>query len=163
MKIGSNFCNYCGTKLKSGKAAAIKTMKKVSGNKKYQTAAKRGSTKKSQKKTLISYAPVIIVLVVIAGILITILSIVPGSGNSRSREVNIVSGKNDTWETEVLGIAANFNCPCGECGITPLDTCTCDAPRGAIEVKTYIRDLLDQGMSKYDVVRLVEEEYGNRR
>jgi hypothetical protein len=138
-------------------------VKKPSASKKSHTALRRGSAKKSKKKTVMSYAPVIIVLVVIAGILITIMSLNPGSSNTGSRKVNIVSGQNDNWEAEVLGIAANFNCPCGECGITPLDTCTCDSPRGAIEVKTYIQDLLGQGLSKYDIVRLVEEEYGNRR
>jgi hypothetical protein len=159
----SNFCSYCGTKIKSGSAAGAKAVKKPSGNKKPQTSVRRGSAKNSKKKTVMSYAPVIIVLVVIAGILITILSLAPGSRSTGSKGVSVVSGQSDNWEAEVLGIAANFNCPCGECGITPLDTCTCDAPRGAIEVKTYIRELLGQGLSKFDVVRLVEEEYGNRR
>lgn len=165
LEQGSNFCHACGTKVKAGKAGPAGVSKTTRASARQRSTTKRVTGKKGKKTTVQSFIPVVIVVVVIAGVLIWILSLSPSSGNrsSESRELNIVPASKQAWAAEVQAIATNFNCPCGECGITPLDECTCDAPRGAVEVKSYISELLDQGLSKFEVVKLVEEQYGNRR
>lgn len=165
LEQGSNFCHACGTKVKASKAGPAGVSKTTMASARQRSTTKRVTGKKGKKTTVQSFIPVVIVVVVIAGVLIWILSLSPSSGNrsSESRDVNIVPASKQAWTAEVQAIATNFNCPCGECGITPLDECTCDAPRGAVEVKSYISELLDQGLSKFEVVKLVEEQYGNRR
>jgi ribosomal protein L40E len=165
LEQGSNFCHACGTKIKASKAGPAGVSKTTSASARQRSNAKRVTGKKGKKNTAQTFIPVVIVVVVIAGVLIWVLSLSPSSGNrsSESRDVNIAPVSNQAWAAEVQAIATNFNCPCGECGITPLDSCTCDAPRGAVEVKSYISELLDQGLSKFEVVKLVEEQYGNRR
>ncbi len=165
LEQGSNFCHACGTKVKAGKAGPAGVSKTTRASARQRSTTKRVTGKKGKKTTVQSFIPVVIVVVVIAGVLIWILSLSPSSGNrsSESQDVNLVPASKQAWTAEVQAIATNFNCPCGECGITPLDECTCDAPRGAVEVKSYISELLDQGLSKFEVVKLVEEQYGNRR
>jgi len=165
LEQGSNYCQACGTKVKASKAGPERLTKSTSSSAHQRPTTKRATSKNGKKTTAQSFIPVVIVVVVIAGVLIWILSLSPSSGNRSSelRNVNIAPASNQAWAADVQAIATNFNCPCGECGITPLDECTCDAPRGAVEVKSYISDLLEQGMSKFEVVKLVEEQYGNRR
>ncbi len=66
------------------------------------------------------------------------------------------------WSAAVQRIAAQFNCPCGKCGVTRLDVCTCDIARGAVETKGFIATLLNQGLKQDEVIKQVEERYGNR-
>ena len=165
LEQGSNFCRACGTKVKASKASPAGASKTKRASARQRSTTKRVTGKKGKMNTAQSFIPVVIVVVVIAGVLIWVLSQSPSSGNRSSefRDVNVAPASNQAWTAEVQSIAANFNCPCGECGITPLDSCTCDAPSGAVEVKSYISELLDQGLSKFEVVKLVEEQYGNRR
>jgi cytochrome c-type biogenesis protein CcmH/NrfF len=59
----------------------------------------------------------------------------------------------------VLDIAAQFICPCGSCSDS-LDECTCDAPRGAVEVKSFIAQKFQEGHKKPHIVEMVQERYG---
>lgn len=65
-------------------------------------------------------------------------------------------------EEAVISVAKNFKCPCGGCGELPLATCECDMPRGAVEVKNFIREKLAGGFSKEQVIELVDKQYGHR-
>jgi cytochrome c-type biogenesis protein CcmH/NrfF len=65
-------------------------------------------------------------------------------------------------ESEVLQVASNFRCACGECGELPLAECTCTTPRGAVEEKAFIRGKLKEGLSAAQVIELVDKKYGHR-
>ncbi|MBS3906161.1 MAG: zinc ribbon domain-containing protein [Syntrophaceae bacterium] len=66
-------------------------------------------------------------------------------------------------EAQVIAVAKNFKCPCGGCGELPLETCECDMPRGAVEVKNFIREKLGEGSSVEQVVELVDQKYAHRK
>jgi uncharacterized OB-fold protein len=165
----SNFCDICGTKVKISMRIAEKAA--LTAYKSKKAAAGKKSSKKSGKKSGFNNAAAYAILAVFI-IGVTWLVFWTLSSPSGFRKDNIVSesvtlnppgpGPNTVWSSEVQAIAANFNCPCGSCGITRLDVCTCDTERGAQTVKAYIQSLLDQGLTKYDVVDKVEEIYGNR-
>lgn len=61
----------------------------------------------------------------------------------------------------VLDIAREFNCPCGQCNHS-LDECDCEHDNGAMEIKTFIAQLL-QIHRKPHIVELVQEKYGGRK
>jgi cytochrome c-type biogenesis protein CcmH/NrfF len=65
-------------------------------------------------------------------------------------------------ESEVLQVASNFRCACGECGELPLAECTCTTPKGAVEEKAFIRGKLKEGLSAAQVIELVDKKYGHR-
>lgn len=60
----------------------------------------------------------------------------------------------------VLEIAAEFDCFCGSCE-DRLDVCTCEHPRGALEVKGFILQKLQEGHHKPHIVEMVRENYGS--
>ncbi len=158
---GVKFCSQCGTKIERKTVTAGKPAKPTYKGNYYRGKTKKGS--KSSKAGVSSFAGYAILAIFVIGV--TWFIVWSFSSSSRPRRVNSpVSQYQNTsaWSDEVQAIAANFNCPCGSCGITRLDTCTCDTPRGSVEVKTYIKSLLDQGLTKFEVVDKVEEKYGNR-
>ena len=65
-------------------------------------------------------------------------------------------------EAQVIAVAKNFKCACGGCGELPLETCTCDMPRGAVEEKNFIREKLTEGLTVKQVIDLVGKKYGHR-
>jgi cytochrome c-type biogenesis protein CcmH/NrfF len=65
-------------------------------------------------------------------------------------------------EAKVIAVAKNFKCPCGGCGEDPLETCTCDMPKGAVETKSFIREKLSEGFTVEQVIELVDKKYGHR-
>jgi cytochrome c-type biogenesis protein CcmH/NrfF len=62
----------------------------------------------------------------------------------------------------VMRVASVFDCPCGNCVHTLVD-CTCDHAKGAVEVKSFIRDRLTAGLSEADVVDSVAQTFEARR
>jgi len=74
----------------------------------------------------------------------------------------VVAPAGDSLESEVLQVASNFRCACGECGELPLAECTCTTPRGAVEEKAFIRGNLKEGLSVPQVIDLVDKKYGHR-
>lgn len=62
----------------------------------------------------------------------------------------------------VLEVAKEFACPCGNCN-DALDTCTCDHPKGAFEVKGFIAQQLAAGHKKPHIVEMVQQKYGGRK
>ena len=69
---------------------------------------------------------------------------------------------NGVDEANVIAIARNFICACGGCGEQPLETCTCDMPRGSVEEKNFIREKLSEGLTVNQIIELVEKKYGYR-
>ena len=65
-------------------------------------------------------------------------------------------------EAKVIAVAKNFKCACGGCGELPLETCTCDMPKGAVEEKNFIRDKLAEGFTVEQVIELLDKKYGHR-
>jgi hypothetical protein len=65
-------------------------------------------------------------------------------------------------EAQVIAVAKNFKCACGGCGEDPLETCTCDMPKGAVETKRFIREKLNEGLTVEQVIELVDKKYGHR-
>jgi uncharacterized membrane protein YvbJ len=65
-------------------------------------------------------------------------------------------------EANVIAVAKNFKCACGGCGEDPLETCTCDMPKGAVETKSFIREKLSEGFTVEQVIELVDKKYGHR-
>ena len=65
-------------------------------------------------------------------------------------------------EAQVMAVAKNFKCACGGCGELPLETCTCDMPKGAVEEKTFIREKLAEGHTVEQVIELLDKKYGLR-
>ena len=76
--------------------------------------------------------------------------------NASTQSPNIVNN-----DARVQLVASRFRCACGGCGELPLDECTCDMPRGAVEEKNFIRNKLQQGLTVDQVVRAVDEKYGH--
>ena len=74
----------------------------------------------------------------------------------------IASKEDKSLEPQVLVVASNFTCACGGCGELPLIECQCTMPRGALEEKEFIRNKLTEGLSVGQVIRLVDEVYGNK-
>ena len=84
------------------------------------------------------------------------------AGGASSANQNTSAGAQIAWSAEVQRIASKFNCPCEKCGVVRLDECTCDIPRGAVEVKSYIQSLLNGKLSEQEIIQRVEERYGHR-
>jgi hypothetical protein len=65
-------------------------------------------------------------------------------------------------EAKVIAVAKNFKCACRGCGELPLETCTCDMPKGAVEEKNFIREKLAEGFTVEQVIELLDKKYGHR-
>jgi hypothetical protein len=157
---GAQFCSQCGTKVTGKITSAPKAAKPIYKNK--YTHGKSKKSGKSSKAGVNSFVGYAILAIFVIGV--TWFIAWSFSSSSRPGRVNSpVSQYRNTsvWSDEVQAIAANFNCPCGTCS-DRLDVCTCAEPSGSVEVKTYIKSLLDQGLTKFEAVENVEEKYGNR-
>ncbi|MFQ6070298.1 MAG: cytochrome c-type biogenesis protein CcmH [Candidatus Aminicenantales bacterium] len=61
--------------------------------------------------------------------------------------------------SETMKIVKELNCVCG-CK-RELLPCTCDEPRGSVEIKQFIQERIKEGLSKSQVIKLVVEKYGS--
>jgi hypothetical protein len=158
----SRYCIYCGTKVKSGPSAAARVPYRENKTG-YVHKQKKPSTKRKPRLTrsnIIAYAVVLVIVLGAAGYFI---SAFPNKASNVSKNnLNTGSGNNLVWSQNVQSIASNFNCPCGACGVTRLDVCTCDAIKGAVEVKNYIQRFINQGLPEQEIIVKVEDRYGNR-
>ncbi len=83
-------------------------------------------------------------------------------GTSESGSENNANVPAALQSAAVLDVAREFMCPCGNCN-DPLDTCTCDHPKGAFEVKGFIAQQLAAGHLKPHIVEMVQQKYGGRK
>ncbi|MEW5901520.1 MAG: hypothetical protein AB1715_08685 [Acidobacteriota bacterium] len=98
-------------------------------------------------------------LVVLLGLLIR-LGTTFFTGSKHSKLSSPFAVKVD--EAQVVAVAKNFKCACGGCGELPLETCSCDMPKGAVEEKNFIRKKLAEGLPIDQVIELLDETYGHR-
>lgn len=61
----------------------------------------------------------------------------------------------------VYEVAAQFNCPCGDCN-DGIEVCDCQMERGGAEVRQYIYELLQVHQPTH-VIELVAQKYGHRK
>jgi len=59
-------------------------------------------------------------------------------------------------------VASKFRCACGGCGELPLEECTCDMPRGAVEEKAFIQSQLSKGLTIDQIIEAVDRKYGHK-
>jgi len=102
----------------------------------------------------------VVALIISAGLIAKIVFVnndapVNINQNASTQSPDIVNN-----DARVQLVASRFRCACGGCGELPLDECTCDMPRGAVEEKNFIRDKLQQGLTVDQVVKAVNEKYG---
>lgn len=158
----SKYCIYCGAKVKTGQSAAVRAPRQEN-RARYVNKRKKSSVSRKPrltKRNLIGYVVVIVIVLGVAGYF---LAAFPNRSSNVSRgNLNTGFGNNLVWPQEVQRIASNFNCPCGACGVTRLDICTCDAVKGAVEVKNYIQRFINQGLPEEEIIVKVEDRYGNR-
>ncbi|GBD87281.1 double zinc ribbon [bacterium BMS3Abin03] len=61
-------------------------------------------------------------------------------------------------------IITQFECPCGQCDIKELSECNCTHPKGAIEVKGYIDQLIaENDLTASQIIEKVNTKYGGRK
>ena len=103
----------------------------------------------------------VVALIISAGLIAKIVFVnndapVNINQNASTQSPDIVNN-----DSRVQLVASRFRCACGGCGELPLDECTCDMPRGAVEEKNFIRNKLQQGLTVDQVVKAVDEKYGH--
>ncbi len=61
-------------------------------------------------------------------------------------------------------IYSYFRCPCGQCSVEELKDCTCTHPRGAKEVKAFVRAKIAEGTYTIaQIVEIIAAAYGGRK
>ena len=108
-------------------------------------------------------AVTVVALIVSVG-LIAKLVLVSNDTPVNTNQTSSVQSKNvASPDARIQLVASRFRCACGGCGELPLDECTCDMPRGAVEEKNFIRNQLQQGLTIDQVVKQVNEKYGHMK
>ena len=101
-----------------------------------------------------------VALIISAGLIVKIMFLNNAPPVNMSPTVPAQSQDIVNGDARIQLVASRFSCACGGCGELPLDECTCDMPRGAVEEKTFIRNNLRQGFTIDQVVKAVDEKYG---
>jgi len=153
---GSKFCNFCGARIKDKAVFTDKSAQPTAGRVTTHGRVRSKAKSRNSGSRFLGYA---ILAVMILGIGVFVIWI-QASSNKTAVESQTSQAYTE-WSPAVLSVAENFKCPCGEC-TDRLDICTCDLPNGAVEAKTYIRELLDSDLSQLMVIQKVEEQYGHR-
>jgi ribosomal protein L40E len=181
----AEFCSECGEKLLPGQKAAKGTQRKCSNCGQFNkldallclacgeeiiSAPKENVQRRSSGpsvKTIVLVIGIIFVIGLFFEIGTTVFkrdrsSQAPSSSDSVQRSSVRQSSVGKVDEAKVIAVARNFKCACGGCGEDPLETCTCDMPKGAVEEKNFIREKLSEGFTVEQVVELVDKKYGHR-
>lgn len=66
-----------------------------------------------------------------------------------SSDVNIATS------ADLNEILSHFRCPCGQCGMGELKDCECSHPKGATEVKAFVKKKINEG--RFTVNQLIDE------
>lgn len=164
----AQFCSNCGTE--TVKNTGQESGKTKSSGKKKETQQKRKEIRdvkeKQDRKAPPKIAPLYIFLAIIGIALILVLLHPWHTGQERPQDFKGSSSSLQTIDpqlnNQMVQIADQFMCPCGECKHS-LTECDCDMPRGAVEVKSFIIQGLQQGRTPAQVVSAVEMKYGHRR
>lgn len=132
-------------------------------------AKKRRSHPKSKKTDTIRTKNTLWNIITIAAVIISIGLIAnltffrSGKFANRTSTRASVALETGTYDDRVQLVASRFSCACGGCGELPLDECTCDMPRGAVEEKRFIHRELEKGRTIDEVIQAVDDTYGYRK
>ncbi len=156
-----SFCPHCGHKLKGSSRKSRSAPRESRG-----VRASRGSLRssKSQNSRLRDFViAAVIVAILGAGIAGILYSQRQRGDTQRPRNTTQfrpreLPSNSFVWPQEVQSIAAQLDCPCGNCSLNLAD-CTCDNPNGALEIKSYISSLLKTDKNKDDIVNEVKAKY----
>ena len=105
----------------------------------------------------------VVALIISAGLIAKIVFVNNDAPVNIKQNASILSPDIVNNDARVQLVASRFRCACGGCGELPLDECTCDMPRGAVEEKNFIRNKLQQGLTVDQVVKAVDEKYGHMK
>lgn len=103
----------------------------------------------------------VVALIISAGLIAKIVFVNNDAPININQNPSIQSSNIVNNDARIQLVASRFRCACGGCGELPLDECTCDMPRGAVEEKNFIRKKLQQGLTIDQVVKAVDEKYGH--
>lgn len=124
---------------------------------------KRGSKRPSTGPSYKTISLVIATVILIGFLVKAGTTLFKGNASSKtSISPSASTALNQVDEATVIAVAKNFKCACGGCGELPLETCTCDMPKGAIEEKNFIRQKLAEGFTVEQVIELLDKDYGHR-
>jgi len=153
-----NFCPHCGHKLRGASRKSRSTARGLRASQPSRPSRTFSKTKLKSKNSRVRdfVIAAIIVAVLGAGIAGILYSQRPRS-TTEFRPRGLPSNS-FVWPREVQSIAAQLDCPCGNCELNLAD-CTCDNPNGALEIKSYISSLLKTDKSKDDIVKEVKAKY----
>jgi hypothetical protein len=140
-ELRAAYCGQCGTALNEGERSSEGT-----GRREFSYTA----------------VVAIIAVIVAAGVVFKFVKSTSNRTYTTGTTYEQPSPVGGPIEEQVRLVATNFRCACGGCGELPLDECTCDMPRGAVEEKAFIRASLNEGFSVDQVIDLVENKYGLR-
>jgi hypothetical protein len=118
----------------------------------------RSSPKKQSKQKL---QPVYIISLLIVGAMVGYGISKIGSKNQDVSSISTFdgSGSNGALSSQVFEISKAFNCPCGTCEHS-LESCSCEHPNGAVEIKNFIAQQLNQTHKKPHIIEMVQAKYG---
>ena len=105
----------------------------------------------------------VVALIVSGGLIAKIVFVNNDTPANINQNTSIQSSNIVNNDARVQLVASRFRCACGGCGELPLDECTCDMPRGAVEEKNFIRKKLLEGLTVDQVVKAVNEKYGHMK
>ncbi len=142
------FCSQCGQPLATRPHSRKKRKQMTKGKK---------TTVEQQRSGFSKTLPVafgIIIIFVIYAVIVFNKSKEPPAENS----IMELKSENLSLEAKVLEVASKFNCSCGSCGITPLETCSCPT---AIAERNFIRAELRKGNDAESVTKTMMSVYGH--
>jgi hypothetical protein len=139
----SNFCQYCG---------------KPAAPRRNQT-----KTKKTTPRWLLYLATVVAVIAVSVLLLhwFQEKDTATASATATDFDPTLYGEPLARLYPAVYEVAAQFNCPCGDCNDS-VEVCDCQMERGAAEVRSFIYQLLQIHKPPH-VSELVAEKYGHRK
>lgn len=143
LKSDAQFCSKCGNPANAGKKGGRQKKKQAAGNQ-----------KNTNGKTVSVPMPVL----VIGGLVIVFFGIVLLTRQPGQQAPMVAQQPQNTMRQDVYAVATQFTCPCGDCQDN-LAVCDCTVPHGAMEVKQFIREGLDQGRTPDQMVTAVQLKY----
>ncbi|RMF56745.1 MAG: zinc-ribbon domain-containing protein [Calditrichaeota bacterium] len=150
----ARFCVSCGKPLTPG----AKKSKKHSSHKPGKGKAKARAPVSSRKEQSPLSFPIILAGLILIGAVAVYFTSNRGARTSSGKIMYEQPTSNVALENNVVDIASQFSCACGSCGEESLEKCLCPT---AQKERQMIRELLQQGKDKKQVIAMVNEVYGH--
>lgn len=149
LSFNMKYCKDCGTLLIPD--LSIRQQKKLNIN--HNKKKKKQIQKSSNKIKIIS------AFIVLIGIIL-VFQFSNDKQEDQHFSLNEIKSNDVFTELKVIEIASKFNCSCGTCGVTPLETCTCNT---AIQERQYIRNALQNGQTSQKITEEIQNNYGSMK